>query len=236
MELVAAVRERKSIRAFRPDPVKKETIREILEIAGRAPSATNVQPWEFNVITGAVLDEIRRVHLDMLNAGTLPNQDFYFNYWPPGSVYHERQVELARLIFDLMGISREDRVKRAQWLERGFRYFDAPAAIIIAVDRSIPEATQLIDIGAVMQTICLVALNYGLGTCIAYQGVMYPDALRKIAGIPESKRLLVSIAVGYPDWDFPANKLVSSRAPLESITTWIGFESNADALHINNDG
>jgi nitroreductase len=92
------------------------------------------------------------------------------------------------------------------------------------VDRSIPEATQLIDIGAVMQTICLVALNYGLGTCIAYQGVMYPDVLRKIAGIPESKRLLVSIALGYPDWNFPANKLESARAPVDSITTWCGFE------------
>ena len=75
-----------------------------------------------------------------------------------------------------------------------------------------------------MQTICLTALNYGLGTCIEYQGVMYPEALRKYAGIPESKRALVSIAVGYPDWDFPANKLESNREPVDNITSWCGFE------------
>lgn len=223
MELVAAIRERKSIRAFRPDPVKKETIREILEIAVRAPSATNSQPWEFHVMAGGVLDDIKRANVEMLNAKTLPNPDFHFNYWPPGSVYQERQAELARQLFALMGIPREDKQKRAQWLERGFRYFDAPAAIIIAVDRSIPEASQWIDIGSVMQTICLVTLDYGLATCIAYQGVMYPDVLRKIAKIPESKRLLVSIAVGYADRDFPANKVESTRASLESITTWHGF-------------
>ena len=77
-----------------------------------------------------------------------------------------------------------------------------------------PEAcyiTHNLDIGAVMQTICLAALHYGLGTCIEDQGVMYPAVLRKFAGIPESRRIIISIAVGYPDWDFPANKVESAR-------------------------
>lgn len=83
--------------------------------------------------------------------------------------------------------------------ERGFRYFDAPAAIIILVDKSLTENGPLLDIGAVIQTICLAALNYGLGTCIEDQGVMYPEVLRELAGIPESKRIIISIAIGYPD-------------------------------------
>jgi len=123
-----------------------------------------------------------------------------------------------------MEIPRDDKEKRNQWLERGFRFFDAPVAIIVSVDRLLSEMGPLIDIGAVMQTICLTALNYGLGTCIEYQGVMYPEVLRQYAGIPESKRILASIAVGFPDWDFPANKLESTRELVNNITTWCGFE------------
>ena len=81
----------------------------------------------------------------------------------------------------------------------------------------------MLDIGAVMQTICLTALNYGIGTCIEDQGIMYPEVLRKFVGILESKRIIISIAIGYPNWDFPANKVESSREPVENITTWHGF-------------
>jgi nitroreductase len=127
-------------------------------------------------------------------------------------------------IFRLMDIPRKDKGKRARWMERGFRYFDAPAAIIISVDRSLAEGTPLLDIGAVMQTICLAALDYGLGTCIEDQGVMYPEVLKEFAGIPGSKRIMISIAIGYPDLDFPANKVESTRESIESITAWCGFE------------
>jgi nitroreductase len=133
-------------------------------------------------------------------------------------------VELGKQIFHLMEIPRDDMEKRTRWMERGFRYFDAPVAIIISVDKSLTEAGPLLDIEAVMQTICLTALNYGLGTCIENQGVMYPEVLRKIAGVPESKRIIISIAIGYPNWDFPANKVESSREPVEKITTWYDFE------------
>ena len=144
--------------------------------------------------------------------------------WPNDSVFRERQVELAKQLFLLMEIQREDKKKRAQWMERGFRYFDAPAAIIIMTDRSLSETGPLLDIGAVMQNICIAALNYGLGTCIEDQGVMFPQVLRELVPIPESKRIIIAIAIGYPNWDFPANKVESTREPVENITTWYGFE------------
>jgi nitroreductase len=122
-----------------------------------------------------------------------------------------------------MDIPREDREKREEWMERGFRYFDAPAAIIITTDRSLTEGAPLLDIGAVLQNICLAALSFGLGTCIEDQGVLYPEVIRKYADIPDSKQLIMAIAIGYPDWDFPANSLESTREPVESITTWRGF-------------
>ena len=224
MEIAEAIRARKSIRSFKPDPVKKEIVKEILEIATRAPSGTNTQPWEFFVLAGEVLEKVKQANVELQKSGTLPNPEISYVTYNHDTVYQKRRVELTKQLFQLMDIAREDKEKRATWLERGFRYFDAPVAIIICVDRLLSEMGHLIDIGSVMQTICLTALNYGLGTCIEYQGVMYPDVLRKYACIPESKRALVSIAVGYPDWDFPANKVESTREPVDNITSWCGFE------------
>jgi len=123
----------------------------------------------------------------------------------------------------LNGKFREDQQKRDEWIERGFRYFNAPAVIIITSDSSLPETRPLLDIGGVMQTICLAALEFGLGTCIQNQGVMYPDILRKFAQIPATQRIIVAIAMGYPNWDFAANKVVSTREAVENMTTWCGF-------------
>ncbi|MGZ6221854.1 MAG: nitroreductase [Syntrophales bacterium] len=224
MEIIEAIRARKSIRAYRPDPIKKEVVKEILEIATRAPSGTNTQPWEFFVLAGEVLDKVKQANVEHLKSGTPPNPEISFAVSNPDTVYQKRRVELTKQLFQLMQIPRDDTGKRMQWLERGFRFFDAPVAIIISVDRLLSEEGPLMDIGAVMQTICLTALNYGLGTCIEYQGVMYPEVLRQYAGIPESKRVLAAIAVGFPNWDFPANKVESTREFVDNITSWCGFE------------
>lgn len=224
MDVEEAIKTRKSIRAFKPDPIPKAVLREILEIASRAPSAMNTQPWEFIVLTGHALEDVRRANVEMLNSGTPPQPEHLVVGWPSDSEYRKRQVELAKQLFKLMDIPREDKEKRAQWMERGFRYFDAPAAIIILTDRSLSDAGPLIDIGAVIQSICLAALNRGIGTCIEDQGTMYPQVLRKSAGIPDSKRIIMAIAIGYPDWDFPANKVNTAREPVENIATWYGFE------------
>ncbi len=224
MEITEAIRKRISVRGFKPDGVSKETLREILETAGRAPSAMNVQPWEFTVISGDVLNRIRSGIVEKLTSGAPAKPEHSVVGWPRDSVYRQRQVSLAKQIFSLMEIKREDKGKRAQWLERGFRFFDAPAAIIITTDSILDETTPLIDIGAVMQNICLAALDHGLGTCIEDQGVMYPEVLREFTDIADNRRIVIAIAIGYPDPDFPANRLVSAREPIDSITQWIGFQ------------
>ncbi len=224
MDVVEAVKHRKSIRNFKPNPVPKDVLKEILEIASRAPSAENSQPWEFTVLTGDVLNDIGQANIERLNSGAGLHPDLLSKGWPPGSVYRRRQIEIAKQLFGLMEIPREDKKKRIQWMERGFRYFNASAVIVISADRSLPYSRPLFDMGALTQTICLIALNYGLGTCISNQGIMYPDVLHDLAGIPSSKRIIISIAIGYPDKDFPANKVVSTRESVDRITTWRGFE------------
>ena len=222
MEIIEAIRSRKSVRGYRPDPVPKEILREILEIATRSPSSENMQPWVITVITGKALDDVRRGNVEMLTSGVKPESSV--SQRPFEGVYRQRQVDLAIQLFGLMGIAREDKERRAQWLERGFRFFDAPAAIVLSVDTSLGEEQVLIDIGALCQSICLSALKYGLGTCIEDQGILFPEVLRNLIEIPESKRIVICIAIGYPDWDFPANKVESKREPIENVTTWYGFD------------
>ncbi|NPU85965.1 MAG: nitroreductase [Syntrophaceae bacterium] len=220
MNISEAIRKRKSIREFKPDPVPRDILREILETAGRAPSAMNTQPWKFLVVTGDALERIKKENVEKLRAGEIPKEEHPVVGWSPDSVYRKRQVALAMQLFERMGIRREDKEERARWLERGFRFFDAPAAIILLTDRALLEGTCILDVGAVMQSICLAALEHGLGTCIEDQGVMYPDVVRKHGRIPDSDRIVIAIAIGYPNPDFPANRLESPREPVDSITVW----------------
>ena len=224
MDVIEAIKKRKSVRGYKPDPVPKQVLEQILELASRAPSAMNTQPWEFTVLGGEVLENVKRSNVDLLRSGVPPNPDHVVTSWPKESIYRQRQVELAKQLFKLMDISREDKEKRAEWMERGFRYFDAPVAIILSADRSLSESGPLLDVGAAIQTICLTALHFGLATCIEDQGTMYPEVLRKYGHIPESKRIIAAIAIGYPDWDFPANKLETEREPIKNLTTWLGFD------------
>ena len=223
MDVLQAMRSRRSIRGFKPDPVNREVIEEILEAACRAPSALNLQPWEFVVFTGDALRQLGLENVKLLRNGAPLELEVAESGFPRDSVFRKRQVELAKQLFGRMGIKREDQAKRAEWMELGFRYFDAPAAILIVSDRSLSGEGPLLDIGAVMQNICLAAWAHGLGTCVARQGVFYPDVLRKVGGIPESKRIVIAISIGYPDWDFPANQVVTDRERAADITTWVGF-------------
>jgi len=221
VDIIEAIRSRTSIRMFKPDPVPQEVLREILEIAARAPSSMNTQPWEITVVSGDVLDKIKQGNLEKLASGAAPERDTASR--PYEGVYRQRQVDLAIQIFQLMGIAREDREKRTQWMQRGFRFFDAPAAIILSADDSLGDSSVQFDLGSISQTICLAALNYGLGTCIEGQGVTYASVLREFTGIPEAKRIIMCIAIGYPDRDFPANRLETTREPVAGFTTWCGF-------------
>lgn len=223
MDLNTAIRSRKSIRGYRKDPVSMEIIEEILNTAVRAPSAMNSQPWEFTVIAGNALDAIKKENIQNLRNGVPGKPEHLIAIWPKESVYRDRQVGLAKQLFALMEIQREDMEKRMAWLERGFRFFDAPVAIIITFDRVLGDDGPLTDIGAVMQTLCLAALEHGLGTCIEDQGVMYPEVIRKHTGIPETQKIAVGIALGYPDPDFPANAVDTERTGPEQITRWVGF-------------
>ena len=220
MDVHEAIRVRKSIRGYKTNPVPKEILQEILEIATRAPSGMNTQPWEITIVAGEVMDKIKQANIQRFDSGEMPHPEVFRK--PYTGKYRERQIAIAVQLFQLMDIAREDIEKRNDWTKRGFKFFGAPAAIIISVDDMLDDVAQF-DIGAFAQTIALTALNYGLGTCIQRQGIMYPDIIREHTGISEHKRISICITIGYPDWDFPANKVFSEREPIENITTWHGI-------------
>ena len=223
MDIKEAVKTRKSIRGYKPDPVPRQVLEEIVRISTRAPSALNTQPWEIVIVTGEPLAKIQQANAEALAAGKMPQSDFTIEGKPFEGVYKERQRELGFELYRLLGIARDDRQKRTEWTMKGFRIFDAPAAIFLAADASLEPALTYSDIGGLAQTLCLVALDYGLGTCINNQGIVYPDVIRQATGLPDSMRMYLCIAVGYPDWTHPANKLESSREVLEKNTYWYGY-------------
>lgn len=222
MNIAEALSTRKSIRGYRPEPIPKETLKEILDIATRAPSGENAQPWELVVIAGEMLQRIGQTNIEKLNSGILPHPEVNIPMYK--DTYKQRQVDLAIQLFHLMGITREDKTGRLDWLQRGFRFFDAPAAVFILLDGSLDMTHTLVDIGTLAQSICLAALHHHLGSCIQQQGVFYPDVVKELAGIPQSKRVLLCVTLGYTDHDFPANQVQSTREPIERISTWIGFD------------
>ena len=223
MELKEAIKTRRSIRGFKTDPVPRKILTEILDIALRAPSAMNVQPWEITVVSGKALDEMRNGNIEKLTTGEMPVSDFGHSK-PYEGIHKDRQRALGLGLYGLLGISKEDKQKKMEWTMKGFRSFDAPVSIILSANENLESRMAASDIGGLVQTICLVALDYGLGTCINGQGIMFPDVVRKVTGLPESRKLYISIAIGYPDDDHPANKLISDRDSVENVVTWVGFD------------
>jgi len=135
-------------------------------------------------------------------------------------VYKERQVALAKQIFGTMDINKAN--KKEKWSERMVQFYYAPAIIVIVVDRMLQSDWPILDVGLVTENIALTALELGLGTCIMRAIVDYPENLRKIALIPESKRIIIGLAIGYPDWDHPIARINTDREKVQNLVTFAG--------------
>ena len=220
MELLDAIKSRRSVRAYKPDPVPEKVLAELLDIARWAPSGTNTQPWEFFVLTGKVLDDLNRATVANIREGMTPNPDIDALETPPKGPYAKRQQKFIKQILEFVE-PEEGKNKMQNWFEMSVSNYGAPVRIVIVADKSAP-GWFIFDIGIVTQTIALAAQEYGLATCILGDAAAYPDEVRRIVGIPESKRIIIGIAIGYPDWDNPLNSLRTEREPIEELVTWCG--------------
>ena len=219
MDLKDAMQNRRSIRGYLPEPVDQATLKKVLQLATRAVSRTNSQPWQFAVVTGSLLDEIRKDNMDCFCQNMPGNEPSI----PFTGIYQERRVGIAKQLLGAMDIRREDTERRNWWTQRGFRFFDAPALIILYMDASLDKAVFNFDMGCVTQNLCLAAMEYGLATCVEEQAVHYERGLRKYLGIHADKRFVIGISIGYADPEFPANAVVTPREAVDKITKWDGF-------------
>lgn len=224
MEYDDVIRGRRSIRGYLDKPVPKELIREIVELAMRAPSSMNTQPWHFYAISGDVLDEIRKGNVERNMSGVPDSREFRGGDKYAGE-HRDRQIEIAVQLFEAMGIERHDKEKRMDWVLRGFRQFDAPVSIIVTFDKAV-EGNDItpFDCGAVMNGIVNAAWSRGLGCVINSQGIMQSPVVREYAGIPDDEVIMMAAAMGWPDETFPANAVVSRRKPVDDAVNFVGFE------------
>jgi len=224
MEYDDVVLGRRSIRGFKPDAVPKALIREIIEIAMRSPSSMNCQPWNFTVLSGEPLDRIRQGNTERNLAGVPHSREFRLGEAFAGQ-HRERQVEVAKQLFSAMGIEREDKEGRTDWVLRGFRQFDAPVSIVITYDRSLHGSDDApFDCGAVTTALVNAAWSRGLGCVINSQGIMQSPVVREHARIREDQVIMKCVAMGYPDDSFPANAVVSNRKSVDEAVTFLGFD------------
>jgi len=221
MDVIEAIDTRKSIRAFKADPIPKATMEAIMKAALRAPSWANTQPWEFAVIGGEMLEKLKATVLDKVGAGETPNPDL-----PPPTfegLYRERLRDTGQRLFAQLGIARDDKEARQNWMLGMYRFFDAPHLVVVSVDASLSQLS-LLDVGLTLENLMLAAWHFGVGTCAEAAAVLYPDVLRSLLKIPESKRIVVGIALGYPDMSNPVTTYRSDREPLEALVAWHGFD------------
>jgi len=214
---------RRSIRGYKPDPVPRELIEEILTLAMRAPSSMNTQPWSFYVITGEPLDRIRAGNTERNIAGVPQSREFRTGHAFEGK-HRDRQVGVAKQLFAAMGIAREDKVMRQDWILRGFRQFDAPVCVIVTYDKELADSDDTaFDCGAVTTALVNAAWSRGLGAVINSQGIMQSPVVREHAGIADDHVIMKSIALGWPDETFPANAVVSERRGVDEAAVFVGF-------------
>ncbi len=218
------VHERRSIRGYLQKPVPRELIEEIIDLAKRAPSSMNTQPWHFHVITGEPLERIRKGNTEKMMSGSAVDREIKMNHGYEGP-HRERQIDIAVQLFEAMGIARDDKPKRQDWVMRGFRQFDAPVSIVITVDKALADDTIAhFDCGAATYGLVLAAWSKGLGSVINGQGIMQSSVVRENANIPEDEVIMTCVAMGYPSDEFVANDVKSRRVANDQVASFVGFD------------
>lgn len=210
-----ALRSRRSVRAFLHTPVPTAQVRDLLEIAARAPSGGNLQPWHVGIVAGPKLDELKAIMRQRVIEAPRGEPTEYHVYPPElTSPYKDRRYEIGELMYAEIGVERADREGRRGWFGRNFQFFGAPIAFFCHVDRQMGPP-QWPDLGMFLQSFMLLAEEAGLATCAQECWAMYPDTMARFLGTPDNLMLFCGMAIGYADETHPLNRLKSPRVPFE---------------------
>ncbi len=220
-----ALLSRRSVRAFKSDPVPRALVEEVLALASRAPSGTNVQPWRVRVLAGEVRDRLSRAMLEAYEsqgeAGFTPPYNYYPVKWR--DPYLARRRKVGWDLYGILGLARENKEGMARQHARNFKFFDAPVALIFTMDADM-ELGSWLDYGMFLENVMLGARGKGLDTCPQAAIANAHKVLRAELQIPESENIVCGMSLGYARPDAIENGLVTVREPVSGFAQFLGFE------------
>ncbi len=219
----AAISSRKSVRAFLPTAVPRKTIEAILEVASRAPSGTNTQPWKVYVLTGEPLRELSRRVLaafdDPAEAEThLQEYPYYPEQWR--SPYIDRRRKVGWDLYGLLGIGKTDKERMHLQHGRNYRFFDAPVGLIFTIDRVMAQGSWL-DYGMFLQSIMVAARGRGLDTCPQAAFTQFHRLITEFVGAPAQEMLVCGMSLGHADPAAVENMLITEREPVAGFARFL---------------
>jgi nitroreductase len=216
MDVLQAIKERRSIRAFKSDPVQRDKVEEVLRMATLAPSAINLQPWEFTVVVGEERERLSRRLLKAYKEKKIACAPG--NVKPLSSEVIARGVQAAEGMKPLL---RETGMQFDRFVNEGScNFYGAPVAILLCIDKAFSQ-NNYVDIGITLGYLVLSAHSLGLSTCPIGLIKAYSEEIKEELGIPDNKSVVIGAALGVPDWDAPINRFKSSRDPLDRFVKWI---------------
>jgi nitroreductase len=218
-----AIATRRSIRRFLPTPVPAETVEAILDVAARAPSGTNMQPWRGYALAGAARDALVTAVQAAFDARD-PGHAQEVQYYPDAffEPYLSRRRAVGWELYGLLGIARGEAEKMQAQHRRNFQFFDAPVGLIFTIDRRLATGSWL-DYGMFLGNVMVAARGRGLDTCAQAAWTHFHRAIRPVLGLPEEEVVVCGMALGYADPEAPENTLLTSRVPARSFTRFEGF-------------
>ncbi|MGB6085312.1 nitroreductase [Parvibaculum sp.] len=222
MKLDEALKARRSARAFKPDPVPLDLVKEILELAKHSPSGTNIQPWKVHVVAGDVrrrLEEEVLAHRETDPADKIAEFPRTSKRKEP---YTTRMRTLGKEMYGLLGIPKGDAAANWRQWGRNYQFFDAPVGLIFTIDKDL-DCMSFLDIGIFMQSIMLAAKARGLDTCAQGAWNNFWSVTRRVLNVPEDEYIICGMSLGYADETAPVNTLIAEREPVESFATFHGF-------------
>jgi nitroreductase len=214
MEVFDAIKNRRSVRAFLPKPVDRDTLDAVFRSAARTPSWANTQPWEVFAATGNVLERIKAGYREKYDtrSPSAPETE------PPHTWSESSRLRQQQLYPDMM---RSSGITAEQFGELSQSMFNAPVVAYICMDQAL-SAWSLYDIGAYSQSVLLAAYDRGLGGIQAITLTLFPDVIRRELGVPANLKITIGIALGYPDAGNPINSFVSARASVGETVHILG--------------
>ncbi len=218
MNVWEAIRERNSIRVFKPDPVPRKLLEKVLRAGVEAPSSANMQPWDFVVVGGEDKDQLSRSLLEAFS-----NKDKDYDFQGKQIQFPERLLERRRHFFEeLFGRLQDEGIDPKPYLQEStLRFWGAPILILVFMDGRMAKRF-FFDIGACVQNIVLAAQAEGLGTHLIGLILKFQNTIKEFLAVPLDKRLAVGICLGYPDWEHPLNQYKPQRDDLDQSVVWIG--------------